>query len=79
MNEVQQYLAGTEREQRMSELSKENISEYPAETVMYRSVGKMFLQATRSEIDEYHTLQAEKQKEKQKALNQKVRGVPKTV
>ena len=73
MNEVQQYLAGCEREQRMAELSKENIGEYPADTVMYRSVGKMFLQATRAEIDEYHTLQGEKQVEKQKALSQKVR------
>ena len=45
--------------------------QYPADTVMYRSVGKMFLQATRAEIDEYHTIQGEKQVEKQKALSQK--------
>lgn len=72
MNEVQQYLSGCQREQKMAELTKSEMSSFPSDAAMYRSVGKMFMKATRDEIESYHDSQSATLQKKEKQYNDKL-------
>lgn len=76
---VQVNLQKSEREFKISDITKSELSELPNDAKCYRSVGKMFLLSSKSDVENYLDNQKNDCKKKESDMKQKVDYLERTL